>query len=303
MNSHASCSLAVWLQATRFPFASASLTAVFVGLGTVFAHPYFSWSHAMLAAAGALFLHLSANTFNDWQDWDASDKVNPYASPFNGGSRVRLEGHIQRFTFLILGIFFLAAAGACGAALLWAGKSIILVPAFLGAVLGAAYSLPPFSLQARGWGEMAIALAFGPLLTGGAAAAAIGIWSWDAFWMGLPTGLLTSNILFINQFPDRQADEIVGKRHWVVRIGTRRARWVYAGTALSALVVTLALPFITDASLMVTLSIFGFAPLLQSIPHLWKYHDSPEKLQSAQKTTIAAQALSQTILALLLFFF
>lgn len=296
-----SFSFGVWLQATRIPFASASLTAAFVGLGAASGKSGFFWPHALLAAAGALFLHLSANTFNDWRDWDASDRINPHAGPFNGGSRVRLEGRIRRQDFLVLGIFFLAAAGACGLALLGAGKTVILVPAFLGAFLGAAYSLPPFSLQARGLGEIAIAAAFGPLLTGGAAAAATGAWHWDAFWMGVPAGLLTSNILFINQFPDRQADEAAGKHHWVVRLGPRRARGVYLAMAAAALIVTLTLPPLTGASSLVWISCLGFAPLTKAIPRLWRFYDQPRELQGAQQATIAAQAISQTLLALALF--
>ncbi len=293
----------VWLQATRLPFSTASLTAAFVGLGAVAAHPAYSWTHALLATAGALFLHLSANTLNDWRDWNASDRVNPYAGPFNGGSRVRLEGRIRQGDFLILGLFFLALAGVCGILLLAAGKTVILLPALAGAFLGTAYSVPPFSLQARGLGEIAIAAAFGPLLTGGAAAAATGVWQWNAFWMGVPAGLLTSNILFINQFPDRGADESVGKRHWVVRLGTRRARWGYLLMALFALAFTLALPFFAEAPRAAWTSTLGFLPLFKAVPELWRHHGDPMKLAPAQQATIAAQALSQSILALMLFIF
>ena len=46
--------------------------------------------------------------------------------------------------------------------------------------------------------------------------------------------LLVTNILYINQFPDRRADEAAGKRHWVVRPGARRARWGYVAIATAA---------------------------------------------------------------------
>lgn len=36
--------------------------------------------------------------------------------------------------------------------------------------------------------------------------------------------LLVTNLLSINQFPDRSADEKAGKRHWVVRLGRRSWR-------------------------------------------------------------------------------
>ena len=40
--------------------------------------------------------------------------------------------------------------------------------------------------------------------------------------------LLVMNILYINQFPDRKADEAVGKHHWVVRLGLQAAPLGYA---------------------------------------------------------------------------
>jgi len=43
-----------------------------------------------------------------------------------------------------------------------------------------------------------------------------------------------TNVLYINQFPDRRADESAGKRHWVVRLGARRARWGYWAIAAAA---------------------------------------------------------------------
>jgi 1,4-dihydroxy-2-naphthoate octaprenyltransferase len=47
------------------------------------------------------------------------------------------------------------------------------------------------------------------------------------FFAGLPIGLLTAAILWINQFPDVAGDAQAGKRNLVVVLGRRRARWGY----------------------------------------------------------------------------
>ena len=45
--------------------------------------------------------------------------------------------------------------------------------------------------------------------------------------LGIPFGLLTTNILFINQFPDAKSDAETGKNHLVVTLGKKAARWGY----------------------------------------------------------------------------
>ena len=83
---------------------------------------------------------------------------------------------------------------------------------FIGLLLGYFYTARPIRLSSRnGLGELSIFLAFGPLLTLGTAFAisneSIYLYS-DSFYhflfFGFPMGLLTTNILFINQFPDAE---------------------------------------------------------------------------------------------------
>ena len=45
--------------------------------------------------------------------------------------------------------------------------------------------------------------------------------------LGVPFGFLTTNILYINQFPDAESDAKTGKNHLVVTLGKKAARWGY----------------------------------------------------------------------------
>ena len=49
----------------------------------------------------------------------------------------------------------------------------------------------------------------------------------DFIFIGLPLGLLTTNILFINQFPDHNSDKITGKINLVVLLGKNFSRWIF----------------------------------------------------------------------------
>ena len=103
-----------------------------------------------------------------------------------------------------------------------------------GLLLGYFYTARPLRLVARrGLGEIAIFLAFGPLLTLGTGFA---IFNGDfgnsehflnCMLIGIPMGLLTTNILLINEFPDMKSDAKTGKNHLVVTFGKKASRWIY----------------------------------------------------------------------------
>ena len=50
---------------------------------------------------------------------------------------------------------------------------------------------------------------------------------YNAVYLGIPFGFLTTNILYINQFPDTVSDAKTGKNHLIVTFGKKAARWGY----------------------------------------------------------------------------
>ena len=115
-----------------------------------------------------------------------------------------------------------------------ANTSSVLYIALAGLFLGYFYTAPPLRLVARrGLGELTIFLAFGPLITLGTAFA---IFNGDlmtsehlmnCLYIGIPMGLLTTNILLINEFPDMVSDIKTKKNHLVVTFGKKASRWIY----------------------------------------------------------------------------
>jgi 1,4-dihydroxy-2-naphthoate octaprenyltransferase len=65
------------------------------------------------------------------------------------------------------------------------------------------------------------------LLPQGMAVLLSGYWLPSLLWASLPFAILTSLLLYINQFPDREADRLAGKWHWVVRLPLAQARAGY----------------------------------------------------------------------------
>ena len=225
----------------RAPFLSASIFPVVVA-GVWFGQSSaqaFPWLNFWLTLFGVIFLHLSANVFNDYFDGKsgADEANNDYFLPFSGGSRSVELGLITPTGQFRLALFLMAFAVVCGLPLVAQHGVAIAQVGLLGALLGFFYTAPPLRLIARrGLGELTIGLCFGPLLTMGAVAALCGEILMSAFWMGMPLGFLTTGILWINQFPDYQSDKATGKNNLVVTLGVSASRFGYAAIMLGAFV-------------------------------------------------------------------
>lgn len=281
---------------TRLPFVAASVLPAI--LGSVWCWAYgsgFSPLNALLGISGVLFLHLGANTLNDYFDWDESDRINRFPTPFSGGSRSRLERILTRTTFLYMSLIFFLLAGASGILLILSGRPLVLLIGTIGGLCGILYSMKPFSFQSRGLGEIIIFLAFGPLITLGMGYINFGIFRPEYFLIGVPNGFVVANILWINEFPDYEADRNAGKRNLVVRIGTSGARYGY---------IILESLFYLSVLLLVYLRLYPVWSLaiLVSLPmaikasqHMWKHHADPVAIIPAQAGTIKFQMITAVL--------
>ncbi len=63
--------------------------------------------------------------------------------------------------------------------------------------------------------------------------------------VSLPIGFLIANVLFINQYPDYEADLQGNKRNWVVRLGKEKGITIYKGLFVAAYLSILALFAVT----------------------------------------------------------
>jgi 1,4-dihydroxy-2-naphthoate octaprenyltransferase len=234
-------------QSLRAPFVSVTLSGVLLGTAAAYfvdgtVDPVTFFIVILVVVAG----HISANLFNDFFDHlSGNDGLNKNVTPFSGGSRAIQGGGFRPFTVLFLACFFLFVASVAGFWFVYFQQNLEF--AFFGAAglfLGYAYTAPPFKLVYRGFGEAIIVITFGLFIVGGAFFAQTGnIFSLPALSVWLPAGLLTANILLVNTFPDRAADELVQKRTFIVRFGTKKAMLLSAGLVLLSYVVIIGAVF------------------------------------------------------------
>jgi 1,4-dihydroxy-2-naphthoate polyprenyltransferase len=296
-----------WLVITRAPFLTATIVpiliaAAWVGATTQGAFPWLAFTLAMI---GGCALHLAANTFNDYFDWKSgADEANKeYFQAFSGGSRaieLRLispegvfrVGLISSLVALATGIGLLTMVGP---SILWFGVAGLFSAYF--------YTAPPLRLVARkGLGELLIGLNFGPLMVAGTVFAMTGSVSWLDFLVGLPVGLLTTAILWINEFPDAESDAATGKNNLVVVLGKDVARYGYAvivGAAF-AVVAGLVVAGLVPAGALAFL--LGLPLAVYATRVLFK-HFRDRQLVKACVATIQLQLVAGVAMALGLFFF
>ncbi|MDP2921117.1 MAG: 1,4-dihydroxy-2-naphthoate octaprenyltransferase [Candidatus Omnitrophota bacterium] len=218
--------LKIWIKATRSPFLTATFMPVALGAAI-------SWSEAgrfdiltfLMVLAGVSLLHLAANLCNDYFDHvTKNDWLNKNPTPFSGGSRVIQEGMISPKGILVASLVFFCAGSLVG---LWLnhrmGTNVILFLGITGVFLGFFYTALPLKIGYRGIGEIIVGFCFGPLVVMGSYYAQAMGFSWTAFWASIPVGILVALILFINEFPDYEADKMVNKNTFVVLLGKEKA--------------------------------------------------------------------------------
>lgn len=219
-------SLRAWFMLPRLQFIP--LTIILVSLGTAIAayEGHFHRGDFLLAMIGSILVHITVNVINDYHDYVDGIDLNTQRTPFSGGSGILPSNLLtarQAFWFgticllvaMVIGFYFCIVKG-------WSLFPLLLVAGF------SAYF---YNVYLSKWmmGELFAGLNLGTLLILGAYFVQTGRYSWEPVVASLAPGILTSNLLFLNEFPDWEADQKGGRRHLVISMGKKKARYLFVG--------------------------------------------------------------------------
>ncbi len=184
-----------------------------------------------LALIGIYLIEIGKNAVNEFVDYYSG--VDRYVTadrrnPFSGGKKTIVDGKLLIGETFLIALATLTAAFLIGLAIAVFREPAVFAVGMAGGVLAVFYSMPPFKFNYNGLGECAVGLTFGPLIISGVYVMLTGHLSWHIAAIGLPIACLIANVLWINQYPDYEADLQGGKRNWLVRIGRRKGIRVYA---------------------------------------------------------------------------
>ena len=286
-------SLRDWFKATQPASFVASIMGVVVGTAIAFARAgAFDLAAFLVTLVGVVILQAATNMSNDTVDYlNGVDDLPPHlVSPFTGGARVLPDRQLAVPAHRRAWIGLYALGGLLGVylALTRPNGWLLLVLGLVGGALAVFYTLPPFSLQYHGLGDVAVGVVFGPIVTLGAYAVQTGALSWEAFLASVPLGILVAAFLFVNEMPEHETDPRGGKRTIPARIGLERSYRLYLALVAVALAFLVVAPLAGWMPWLALLGLVATIPLAKSIRVLRAYFRQYPRHMPANAGTIQA---------------
>jgi len=217
--------LKTWFLETRPQFLLLPVVLAFLGTCIAWHDGLFHLGYAILAFTGLLLAHISVNVLNDYFDFRSGVDLATKRTPFSGGSGIlpaTLLEPRQVFWFgmvcfilaAIIGVYFVIVSG-------W-----LLLPLLLVAALCILLYTPV--ILKRRWPEWSPGVGLGVLPVLGAYFVQTDTYTWPLLVASIPSGILVHNLLFLNEFPDTEADMTANRKTLPITMGKERASIVYS---------------------------------------------------------------------------
>ena len=274
----------------------ASAASLFLGTAAAARDGALHVGFLALTILGIFLLEAAKNMSGELFDWDSGTdaRVAPEdRSPFSGGKRVLVDQLMTRPQTIAVAFVLYALGGGVGL-LIAMHEPRVLWLGLAGAGIAFFYHAPPLALSYRGLGEIAVMLAYGPMILCGAYLVQRGEVAPWLLHLATPLGVMIGAFLFVNEMPDAKADAESGKRTMVVRLGKRRASRVFVLFPVAAFGYLLALPLLAPVGLAVWLGLAGLPFAIAAARQVWTRHERTADIVPAQGWTL----LSFVLLAL-----
>lgn len=216
--------LKIWFLETRPNFLLLSVVLIFLGITIAWYEDFFNLFYSILTFTGLLLLHISTNVLNDYYDYRSGIDLATRRTPFSGGSGVLTAGLLQPTSVFRLGIICFILAVPIGIYFVLVRGWLLLPILIIGAICVLFYT--PY-LTKTGWPELAAGLGLGTLPVLGAYFVQSGNYTLPAVVAAVPSGILVHNLLFLNEFPDTEADDKAGRKTIPITLGKTKASKIY----------------------------------------------------------------------------
>jgi 1,4-dihydroxy-2-naphthoate polyprenyltransferase len=216
--------ISTWLRVIRIRFLLASVIAVSNGLAiSYWKYHTIDPIYAVLTYVGVIFLHASVDLLNDYWDYKRGIDIATKRTKFSGGTGVLPENLLAPRTVYIAGLVFLILGASIGAYfILVRGVAIAII---LGFAVIAIYFYSTRIVNA-GLGELFVAIK-GAMIVLGSLYVQNAVLEPAAIYGGAIVGILSATVLFINSFPDYEADKSKGRRTLVIILGRKTASTIF----------------------------------------------------------------------------
>ncbi len=271
----------------------ASVASMIVGASVSYWHGPLAWGWLATTVLGIFFIEAAKNASGEIFDWDSGTdsaiKANE-RTPFSGGKRVIVDGILTRPQTVIAAWAFYVLGSAMGLIIVVFREPQVIWVGLFGVALAYFYHAPPAKLSSRGLGELAVAIAYGPVIASGTYLVQRNELDAAVWHASMPLGIAIMAFLWINEFPDARADAIAGKLTWIVRLGRRRAARVFAAIIVLEWLGLAALPLL-GLPVTVLLGGIGLPLSAAAVWRLNRFAEEPQQIVPAQAWTLLAFVL------------
>jgi len=212
-------SLKPWILAIRPKTLPAGILPVIVGSALAYHDGVFSLLPASIALICAVLIQILTNFINEIYDFRKGADTNERLGP----TRTVASGIITEQTMIRASVYVAMLTFALGMVLVYLSGIPILIIGLLSLIMAWAYTGGPYPLAYKGLGEIFVLLFFGIAAVCGTYFAQSGLWTLPALLTSLSLGLLSANLLSINNIRDIETDIKAHKMTIATRVGRKNA--------------------------------------------------------------------------------
>ena len=287
--------ISIWLRAVRIRFLLASVIAVSNGLALAFwKYGQFNFFYAILTYMGVICLHISIDLLNDYWDYKRGIDQLTKRTGFSGGTGILPENILRPKNVYTAGIIFLLLGSSIGAYfVILRGITIAII---LGFAIFAIYFYST-SIVNAGLGELFVAIK-GSMIVLGTFYVQTGVIESAPFYIGSIIGILSATVLFINSFPDHDADRSKGRRTLVVILGRQKASKIFPLLIIITYTLIIVGIFFGYTKIYSLLCFASIPYAVKAIKQSVKYYDKIDKLIPAMAAAVKYSRIFGFVLAI-----
>ncbi|MCB2178700.1 1,4-dihydroxy-2-naphthoate polyprenyltransferase [bacterium] len=239
-----------WKLAARPKTLPAAVAPVILGWAIAWTTGKFHWGAALASLFTAVMIQIATNMVNDVVDYSKGADTEERTGPL----RVTQAGLLSpREVWMGVAVVF-GLAIIAGLYLFWVAGWPVLVIGAAAIISGIVYTAGPFPLVENGLADLFVLIFFGFAAVGGTVFVTSGELPALTWYGSIAAGLLTVNILVVNNIRDIEPDRKAGRTNFPVLFGRKAAVWQYAIQLMIAYLIPLLLIAQGLASVWVLLS-------------------------------------------------
>ncbi len=205
----------IWIAAARPKTLAAGISPVLLGSALALSKGFFNPLIFVMTLLTALGIQITTNFANDYFDFIKGADTEKRKGPL----RVMQAGLVSSSTMKKVIFITLASTACLGSYLAFQGGIVILLLLSLSLVLAILYTGGPYPIAYLGLGDLFVLIFFGPVAVGGTYFLQTGSFSVESLLAGLGIGLISAEVLSINNLRDVEEDAAANKKTLIVRFG------------------------------------------------------------------------------------